>query len=427
MPTGQLHEQDEPAGMTKPFEIPKTLVWEAFKRVKANGGSAGVDQESIEVFESRLSDNLYKLWNRLCSGSYFPPSVKGVPIPKKQGGTRLLGVPTVADRIAQSVVKLVLEPILDPMFCRDSYGYRPGYSALDAIGVVRRRSWEYDWAVEFDIKGLFDNIDHELLLRALRTHCQIPWVLLYITRWLRVPMEAQDGSRVARHRGTPQGGVISPLLANLFLHYAFDRWVTQNLRSVRFCRYADDGVIHCKSLKQAQLALRKVGGRLRQCGLELHPEKTRIVYCQDINRQQAFPTIQFTFPSYTFRPRKALDKYGRVYVNFAPAVSREAIKAMRQTIRGWHIQLKCDKELTDLSKMFNPILRGWANYYGRFHGSAMRPVWRHVNAFLMRWLMRKYRRLARHTTKAWRALGRLTAASPRAFVHWEMGHVPTAG
>jgi len=248
---GQLYMQEEPVGMTKPYNIPKTLVWEAYQCVKANGGSAGVDLESIEKFESRLGDNLYKVWNRLCSGSYFPPPVKGVSIPKKSGGVRILGVPTVADRIAQTVVKLVLEPMLETLFHRDSYGYRPGRSALDAVAIVRQRSWEYDWVIEFDIKGLFDNIDHDLLLRAVRKHCQVPWVLLYIERWLKVPMQDEDGHIVERHRGTPQGGVVSPLLANLFLHYAFDRWVSRHLSSVRFCRYADDGVVHCKSLPQA--------------------------------------------------------------------------------------------------------------------------------------------------------------------------------
>ena len=331
--------------MTKAYSIPKTLVWEAYQCVRANDGSSGVDLESIKEFESGLKDNLYKLWNRLSSGSYFPPPVKGVPIPKKSGGVRMLGVPTVSDRIAQTVVKLVLEPMLEPLFHRNSYGYRPGRSALDAVAIVRRRSWEYDWVIEFDIKGLFDNIDHNLLMRAVRTHCQIPWVLLYIERWLKAPMQDRDGGLMERHRGTPQGGVVSPLLANLFLHYAFDRWITQHLRSVRFCRYADDGVVHCKSLAQAQLVLRRIGERFRQCGLELHPEKTRIVYCKDINRQESYPVTGFTFLGYEFRPRKAVDKYGRVYVNFSPAVSREALCTMRQTIRSWHIQLKCDKGL----------------------------------------------------------------------------------
>lgn len=353
--------------MTKSFDIPKGLVWEAFQRVKANGGSAGVGQESIEEFEREIGDNLYRLWNRMGSGSYFPPAVKAVPIPKKSGGTRILGVPTVADRVAQTVVKKVLEPLLEPVFDRDSFGYRPGRSALDAVALVRRRSWEYDWVVEFDIKGLFDNIDHELLMRAVRKHC-----------------------------------------------------------SVRFCRYADDGVVHCRSEVQAQLVLRKLKARLRECGLELHPEKTRIVYCQDVNRTAQYPTVKFTFLGYTFQPRKALDKYGRGYVNFSPAVSRDAMKAMRQTVRGWHLQLKCDKELADLSNMVNPVLRGWANYYGRFHRSALKRLWWHVNDYLVRWLQRKYKRLARGVTRAARALGRLAERAPRSFVHWERGFAPQA-
>jgi RNA-directed DNA polymerase len=410
--------------MTKPWDIPKALVWKAFQRVKSNGGSAGIDQESIEEFERNLGDNLYKLWNRMVSGSYFPPPVKAVPIPKKSGGTRTLGVPTVTDRIAQTAVKMVLEPLLEPVFDRDSFGYRPGRSALDAIGLVRRRSWEYDWVLEFDIQALFDRIDHELLLRAVRKHCQTPWILLYVERWLKAPMVLADGTQQARDRGTPQGGVVSPLLANLFLHYALDVWVRREMRSVRLCRYADDGVIHCKSEAQAQFALNKLGRRLGECGLELHPNKTRIVYCQDINRREMHPVTEFTFLGYTFRPRKAVDKYGRIYVNFSPAVSREALRKMRQEVRSWHLQLKCDKELGDLSMMFNPVLRGWANYYGRFYPTAMRSLWRHVNDYLTRWMQRKYKRLSRHVIRASRALGKLAASSPRAFVHWERGVFP---
>jgi RNA-directed DNA polymerase len=321
---------------------------------------------------------------------------------------------------------MVLEPALEPVFDRDSFGYRPGRSALDAVALVRRRSWDYDWVVEFDIKGLFDNIDHELLLRALRKHCRNPWVLLYLERWLKAPMVTSEGTLVARERGTPQGGVVSPLLANLFLHYALDAWLRREMRSVRFCRYADDAVIHCKSEAQARLVLRKLGERLRACGLELHPEKTRIVYCHDVNRQAAYPTIHFTFLGYTFRPRKAVDKYGRVYVNFSPGVSREALRTMRQTVRGWHLQLMNDKELSDLSNMFGPVIRGWANYYGRFHPSALKPLWRHVNDYLVRWMRRKFKHLARGVTRAARALGRLAEGAPRSFVHWERGFLPAA-
>ncbi len=261
----------------------------------------------------------------------------------------------------------------------------------------------------------------------MRKHGQTPWVLLDVERWLKAPLQTTDGAVRARERGTPQGGVVSPLLANLFLHYAFDLWVNRNLSSVRFCRYADDAVIHCKSQAQAQFVVQRIDERFRQCGLEWHPTKTRIVYCKDINRQQDHSVIEFTFLGYTFRPRKALDKYGRGYVNFSPAVSRVACKSMRQTIRGWHLQSKGDKELADLSAMVDPILKSWQQYYGRFYGSAMSTVWKHVNAYLVRWLMRKYKRLARHKHRARRALGRLAQKFPRAFVHWRLGFAPMAG
>jgi RNA-directed DNA polymerase len=413
--------------MTKPYNIPKRFVWQAYLSVKANGGSAGIDRESLEKFEENLSNNLYKLWNRMCSGSYFPPPVKAVPIPKKTGGVRILGVPTVADRIAQTVVKQLLEPVIDPIFHANSYGYRPGRSAHDAVAMVRRRSWEYDWVIEFDIKGLFDNIDHSLLMRALRKHCKTPWVLMYVERWLKAPMQMPEGNLVMRTCGTPQGGVVSPLLANLFLHYVFDKWVEIHLPSVRFCRYADDGIIHCRSKAQAEFALTKIRDRFLQCNLELHPQKTKIVYCKDINRKMDYSCVQFTFLGYTFRPRKSVDKIGRVYVNFAPAVSRSALKAMRQTIRGWHIQLKFDKSLSDLSSMFNPILRGWYQYYGKFHSSAMYALWNHFNGYLTRWLMRKYKRLARHKTRAGHALNQLAIKYPNAFVHWNLGIVAKTG
>ena len=268
----------------KPFVIEKTLVWEAFKDVKANRGAAGIDGQSLQQFEQRLGPNLYRIWNRLSSGSYFPPAVRGVAIPKKSGGERVLGIPTVSDRIAQTVVKKIFEPLIEPIFHENSYGYRPNRSAHDAVAIVRRRCWEYDWVIEFDIKGLFDNIDHDLLMRAVRHHCQIPWVVLYIERWLKAPMVGPDGQEQQRDRGTPQGGVISPVLANLFLHYTLDRWIKEHYRSVRLCRYADDGVIHCKSQRQAEWVLAQVSRRLVDCGLQIHPGKTRIVYCKDVNR-----------------------------------------------------------------------------------------------------------------------------------------------
>ena len=411
--------------MTKPYQISKHLVWEAYQRVKANKGAAGVDGESLQAFEAKLKDNLYKIWNRLSSGSYFPPPVKGVSIPKKSGGVRMLGIPTVADRVAQSVVKMVLEPILEPVFHEDSYGYRPGRSAHDAIAVVRKRNWEYNWVVEFDIKGLFDNIDHELLLRALRKHCQTPWVLLYVERWLKAPMETPEGELIERTKGTPQGGVVSPLLANLFLHYAFDRWVSENLPGVPFCRYSDDGVLHCKSKAQAEMVIQKLGNRFRECGLELHPDKTQIVYCWDSNRKEEHPVNQFTFLGFTFCSRGAKKKDGTYFMGFLPGVSRDALRHMRQTIRRWKLQLKNSLELEDLSEKFNPILRGWQNYYTRFYGSAMSPVWQHVNYYLVHWLMRKYKQLSGHKTRASRKLRLLAEENPNLFAHWKAGYTST--
>ena len=411
--------------MTKPYQISKHLVWEAYQRVKANKGAAGVDGESLQAFEAKLKDNLYKIWNRLSSGSYFPPPVKGVSIPKKSGGVRMLGIPTVADRVAQRVVKMVLEPILEPVFHEDSYGYRPGRSAHDAIAVVRKRNWEYNWVVEFDIKGLFDNIDHELLLRALRKHCQTPWVLLYVERWLKAPMETPEGELIERTKGTPQGGVVSPLLANLFLHYAFDRWVSENLPGVPFCRYSDDGVLHCKSKAQAEMVIQKLGNRFRECGLELHPDKTQIVYCWDSNRKEEHPVNQFTFLGFTFCSRGAKKKDGTYFMGFLPGVSRDALRHMRQTIRRWKLQLKNSLELEDLSEKFNPILRGWQNYYTRFYGSAMSPVWQHVNYYLVHWMMRKYKQLSGHKTRASRKLRLLAEENPNLFAHWKAGYTST--
>ena len=408
--------------MTKPYQISKHLVWEAYQRVKANKGAAGVDGESLQAFEAKLKDNLYKLWNRLSSGSYFPPPVKGVSIPKKSGGVRMLGIPTVADRIAQSVVKMVLEPILEPVFYEDSYGYRPGRSAHDAIAVVRKRNWEYDWVVEFDIKGLFDNIDHELLMRSLRKHCQTPWVLLYVERWLKAPMETPEGELIERTKGTPQGGVVSPLLANLFMHYAFDRWVSENLPGVPFCRYSDDGVLHCKNKVQGELVKQKLGERFRECGLELHPDKTQIVYCRDSNRKEKYPVNQFTFLGFTFRSREAKKKDGTFFIGFLPGVSRDALRHMQQTIRRWKLQLKNSLELADLSAQFNPMLSGWKNYYTRFYGSAMAPVWKHMNLYLVHWMMRKYKQFSGHKTRASRTLRLLAEENQNLFVHWKVGY-----
>lgn len=407
----------------KPFDIPKREIWEAFKHVKANQGAAGIDGQTIQVFEVRLADNLYKLWNRLSSGSYMPPPVRRVDIPKANGGTRPLGIPTVADRIAQEVVRRYLEPVLEPVFHADSYGYRPGRSAIDAVRTARQRCWRYDWVVDIDIKGFFDNIDHGLLLRAVRKHTDCRWVLLYIERWLRAPAMGADGILVPRDKGTPQGGVISPLLANLFLHYVFDVWLRRGFSGVPFERYADDIVCHCRSEYEA-LALRQVlERRFADCGLELHPEKTKVVYCKDTNRKGDYPVHQFDFLGYTFRPRLAIWKGGLFGVSFLPAASPKALKAIRKAIRGWSLQTRSDKALDDLARMFNPYIRGWINYYSHFYKSALYPTLRRIDAFLIRWARRKFKRFRQRPKGARNWLARIIRTSPGLFAHWPLVHI----
>jgi RNA-directed DNA polymerase len=408
----------------KPFTIPKLLVLDAWKAVKANAGSAGVDKETIDDFEADLKNNLYRLWNRMSSGSYFPPPVRAVAIPKKNGGERILGVPTVADRVAQMVVKQVLQPNLEPIFLPDSYGYRPGKSALDAVEVTRRRCWQYDWVLEFDIKGLFDNIDHSLLRRALEKHTGCEWVRLYIGRWLTAPLQLTDGTLVERIKGTPQGGVVSPLLANLFLHYAFDAWMARTFPGVPWCRYADDGLVHCRTEQEAQAIMAELNARFAECGLQMHPDKTQIVYCKDGSRKGKYPNTKFDFLGYTFRPRVVKNrKRNSLFVSFTPAVSVKALKVMRQTTRRLNYRNRTELSLRDISRLHNPVVRGWVAYYGRFYPSALYPVFRHINKTLVAWAMRKYRRLKGHKTRASRFLEEVAVKQPYLFVHWQRGMV----
>jgi RNA-directed DNA polymerase len=412
---------------TKSFSISRHVVMEAFERVKKNEGSAGVDNITLEDYEMNLKCNLYKLWNRMSSGSYFPAPVKLVEIPKKDGGKRPLGIPTVSDRIAQMVVKMTLEPILEPVFHPDSYGYRPHKSAIEAVGITRERCWRYDWVIDWDIKGFFDNIQHDLLLKALMKHTDNKWVLLYIQRWLKTPLQKKDGTLVNREKGTPQGAVISPLLANLFLHYALDEWLKRNYPQNPFVRYADDGVIHCKSEEEAKELLIRIKQRLEDCKLDLHPEKTKIVYCKDDDRKREYSITKFDFLGYTFRSRRAKNRWGKFFVNFCPAVSDSAKKAMRQEMRSWKVHLRSDKTLEDISHMFNPILRGWLNYYGKYYKSGVYCVFQHFNRTLARWATRKYKRLRRHDRRADHWLGGIAKKETRLFCHWQMGLKPSTG
>ena len=406
----------------KPFSIDKRLVYEAYKVVKSNRGAAGVDEQTIEQFDADLSGNLYRIWNRMISGSYFPPPVRAVSIPKKSGGERILGVPTVADRVAQMVVKLVIEPILDPIFLADSYGYRPNKSALDAVGVTRERCWKCDWVLEFDIKGLFDNIDHELLLRAVRKHITCKWALLYIERWLRAPMVLEDGTTKERSCGTPQGGVVSPILANLFMHYAFDVWMTRTHPELPWCRYADDGLVHCRTEQEAETLKVALQARLAECHLEMHPTKTKIVYCKDGKRKGKYPNVKFDFLGYCFRPRRVRRlRDNSLFGGFNPAVSSSAMKAMRETIRDLNLRRQTQLSLQDIAQQLNPLLRGWIAYYGRYAPSALYPLLRYVNQTLVAWVMRKFKRFKRHKVQASQFLQRLATECVDLFVHWRIG------
>jgi RNA-directed DNA polymerase len=410
------------------MSIPKQLVWDAYQRVKANRGAAGVDGESLAAFEKDLKNNLYKVWNRMSSGSYFPPPVRLVEIEKESGGTRPLGIPTVADRVAQTVVKMVLEPQVDPRFHPDSYGYRPGKSALDAVGVARKRCWDADWVVDLDIKGFFDSIPHDLVERAVARHTDIPWVRLYIARWLRARMQRPDGTLEERTKGTPQGGVISPLLANLFLHYAFDLWMQRTFPGVHFERYADDAIVHCGSEGQARSVLKAIRGRFAQCGLELHPTKTRIVYCKDDDRPREYDHVAFDFLGYTFQPRRAKNRWGKFLVSFLPAMSAKAAKRVRHTIREWRMaSTRNNQRLEDLARHVNPVVRGWLHYYGRFYRSKCVQVLRHLNVALAAWAQRKYKRFRRRERASMHWLGRIARREPQLFVLWQHGVVPEAG
>lgn len=413
-------------GETKPFNISKRAVMTAYEKVKANKGTYGVDEQSIEDFEKNLKNNLYKIWNRMSSGSYFPKPVKAVAIPKKNGGTRILGIPTVEDRIAQMVAKLYFEPSVESMFYEDSYGYRPNKSAIQALEKTRTRCWRKDWVLEFDIKGLFDNIRHDYLMKMVKRHTKEEWIILYIQRWLTTPFQMEDGAIVTRTSGTPQGGVISPVLANLFLHYIFDDFMVREFPTIPWARYADDGITHCVSLKQAKYLKRRLQERFEKFGLQLNLEKTRIVYCKDDDRKGDYPYVSFDFLGYTFRPRHSKSKYGKYFTNFLPAISEKAKKAIRKDVRSWRLQLKADKDLWDIANMFNKKIQGWINYYSHFYKSELYEVLRYINGCLVKWVRRKYKK-RKHRRKAEYWLGSIAKRDRKLFAHWKFGILPTAG
>jgi len=404
----------------KSFDISKRLVFEAWERVRANAGAPGVDAVTITEFASTERANLYKLWNRMSSGSYFPGPVRAVEIPKDHGaGIRVLGVPNVADRVAQTAAAMLLEGKLEPIFHRDSYGYRPGRSAHDALAVTRQRCWKKDWVLDLDVRAFFDSVPHDLLLKAVAHHTDERWVLLYIERWLKAPMQMPDGTLVTREKGTPQGSPISPLLANLFMHYAFDKWMDREYPGAPFERYADDVVVHCDTEAQARSLWASLAERLGSLGLELHPEKTKVVYCQDANRRRDAEHTSFDFLGYTFRARLASSRRG-FFANFLPAMSTKAKKAKGKQIRDWHLNRRSGIDLSSIARGINAQVRGWINYYGAFYRSEVYSLALRIDQHLVRWAMQKFKRLKRRPQQAWAWLNAARQRQPGLFAHWHL-------
>jgi RNA-directed DNA polymerase len=409
---------DELKAQGKSFEISKWEVWDAWEKVKANKGAPGVDGCSIEDFEKDLKGNLYKIWNRMSSGSYFPPPVKSVEIPKQHGdGMRTLGVPTVADRVAQTVVAAHLEKRVEPVFHPDSYGYRPVKAALDAVTTCRERCWKKNWVIDLDVHKFFDSVRHDLIVKAVKAHTDAPWVLLYVKRWLIAPIQQPDGTLQERDRGTPQGSAVSPVLANLFMHYAFDSWLAREYPAVQFERYADDAIVHCVTQHQAHEVLAAITDRMGKVGLRLHPTKTRIVYCKDGRRRGSHEHTSFTFLGFAFRARAARSRTGKNFTSFLPAISKDALKKISAAVRSWRLHRRTALAFTDLARQINPIVRGWMQYYGAFYRSALYPLLQRINAYLVRWIRKKYKRLSGFK-KAKTCWDGITSRYPLMFAHW---------
>jgi len=410
----------------KSFEIMQHQVLEAYKRVKANKGAGGIDGVDFEEFEKNKKNNLYKLWNRMVSGSYFPKAVRGVEIPKKNGKMRLLGIPTIEDRIAQMVVRMEFEKKVEPIFLENSYGYRPNKSAIDAVGIARERCFRMAWVLEFDIVGLFDNINHDLLMKAVDKHTNSKWERLYIRRFLAAPIRTPEGTIKERTSGTPQGGVISPVLANLFMHYAFDKWMEKKYKDNPWIRYADDGLIHCNSETEAKEIQKELVVRMKECGLKIHPEKTKIVYCKSDNNNGSYENESFDFLGYTFRQRFVRAGSGKFFNTFTPAASKAAGKEFRSKIKEIRNNSKGQSVYT-LAKLMNPVIRGWSNYFTKFGSSEAKKSLAYVNLTLVIAVRRKYKSIKKSKRGAWKFLVKLCQMRPDAFYHWQLGVKPTIG
>jgi len=408
---------------SKYVPVSKSMVWAAYKKVKRNRGSAGVDEINFKEFDKVYQKQLYKIWNRLASGSYFPPPVKEVEIPKEKGKVRKLGIPTIGDRIAQMVVKDCFEAKLEKVFHENSYGYRPQRNAHQAISKVRENCWQYNWVIDLDIKGFFDNIDHALLMKAVERHTNEKWVKMYIQRWLEAPIEKIDGILIEKQgKGTPQGGVISPLLANLFLHYSLDIWLNQNYPQNSFVRYADDVIIHCITKAEAMELLSQMKIRLNQCKLELNEEKTRIVYCKDYKRKNNYDNVSFNFLGFTFKPRPTISRIdGKPFLGFDCAISGKSFRRILSELRKLKIHKASILEIEDIASILNPKIRGWINYYSKFRGIELHKLFRKLTFRLMKWVRNKYKIIGSRSAYNW--LRSKYNSNPNLFAHWKAGYI----
>lgn len=400
----------------KAFEIPKALVWKSYQQVRKNKGAAGSDGQTLKGFIKNRDRNLYKIWNRLSSGSYFPPPVLEKKIPKPDGKERVLGIPTVGDRVAQGAVKIYLEELLEPHFDQDSYGYRPNKSAHQALEVCKERSWKHSWVLELDIQGFFDCVRHDLVLEALKYHKVPKWVLLYCQRWLEAPSVEEVGQQTAAVRalGTPQGGVISPLLANLFLHYAFDYWMRRKRPHVPFERYADDIVCHCNRMKDAEALKKDLEERMGEVGLTLHPKKTQVVYVGSFERNNV--ETSFTFLGYDFQQRVVRSRKGELIRVCMPGASKKALKGIAEMIRSWKIPREISEEIEELADRYRGTVRGWINYYGRHWNRIFSyRLWTNFENRLIGWMKAKYNLGAKAAVKR---LNRIRKEKPKLFPHW---------
>lgn len=409
--------------------IGKRQVWDAFQAVKKNGGSAGVDNIAIADIESRAAEYLYPLWNRMASGSYMPVPVREVLIDKEDGKKRALGIPTVLDRVAQEVIRKELEMIVEPHFSVNSFGYRPGKSQHQAVKQCEENCQKFNWAIDLDIKGFFDNIDHRLLIRAVKRFTTSKHILMYVKRWLNAPVQKRDGSLEPKQgKGTPQGGVISPLLANIFLYFAFDTWFEETFPECTYERYADDIIIHCKFFKESLNVLAAVKQRMKRCKLEIKQEKSNIVYCK--RNQKNHPPfkpkyVKFDFLGFAFQPRWVKGWLGKWHLGFTPAISNKRRKRIGQTLYKMKIHRMVQFSLQDIANRLEPKIRGWINYYGKFRFSEMRKVFRVLNYRLMMWVRNKYRRFRKKIkTHAFRWLSNIAKSFPNLFLHWHYGFLP---